>query len=216
MHVRARRVGCDAVAVFEPTPDADDDTVDTHKPLHDTRSARLALLRPSARDVHELFRLYSLPSVWRDDPLLRHASITRTETVVERWIDGWHRHDLGLWVLRSLHGPLSGHLIGVGGCNLLTEVAWNLAFTLRPEVWGQGYAQEVANAGIRCARFRRPELPITAVVAERNTRSQRAVERAGLVRVGCTSSEKHPDPTAALLLYADRAMSQKQVQVLTA
>jgi len=84
------------------------------------------------------------------------------------------------------------------------------------EVWGQGYAQEVAAAGRRCAQGLRPDLPITAVVASRNRRSQRAIERAGLSKVWRGPDNKDPDPSSELLLYADRVLSEEQVRVLTA
>jgi len=119
-------------------------------------------------------------------------------------------------VLRTLLGPSAGQLVGVGGCSLPTTTAWNLAFSLRPEVWGQGYAQEVAAAGRRCAQGLRPDLPITAVVASRNRRSQRAIERAGLSKVWRGPDNKDPDPSSELLLYADRVLSEEQVRVLTA
>ena len=186
------------------------------EPLHDGRTARLSLRRPTAADVAELFSMYADPRVWQDDPLLRHPSIARTESAVERWAAGWQRHGVGPWVLRALHGPAAGELVGVGGCSLPTTTAWNLAFSLRPEMWGQGYAQEVAAAGRGCAHALRPLLPVTAVVAARNVRSQRAVERAGLSRAWRGPDSKDPDPTSELVLYADRALSEEQVRVLTA
>lgn len=186
------------------------------EPLHDGRTARLSLRRPTDADVAELFLMYSDRRVWQDDPLLRHTSVAQTNSWVERWAAGWRRHGLGPWVLRTLHGPSAGNLVGVGGCSLPTTTAWNLAFSLRPEVWGQGYAQEVAAAGWRCARVLRPDIPITAVVAARNTRSRRAIERAGLSSAWRGPDNKDTDPKAELLLYADRVLSEEQVRVLTA
>jgi len=184
-------------------------------PLSDGRTVRLSLRRPTGADVAELFEMYADRRVWQDDPLLRHCSLAQTAERVERWSAGWNRYGLGPWVLRTLLGPSAGQLVGVGGCSLPTTTAWNLAFSLRPERWGQGYAQEVAAAGRRCAHAVRPELPVTAVVAARNTRSQRAVERAGLSSVWRGPDIQDPDPTAELLLYADRALSVEQVRALT-
>ena len=188
-------------------------------PLSDTTSARLVLRRPSAEDVDELFAMYADPRVWSGDPVLRHASPAQTSAAVERWAARWDAHGLGSWVLRTRRGPEAGRLVGAGGCSLTTDLAWNLAFTLRPEAWGLGYAQEVAAAGIACARALRPDLPVTAVVAERNARSVRAVERAGLARVW-RGRDPHgsPDagPEAALLLHADRPVTAELVRGLTA
>lgn len=206
---------CNAVNVPEPTGAAEAAAA-VQGPLHDAKSARLSLRRPTADDVPELFAMYSHPRAWRDDPTLRHTDIDQTERAVERQDQRWQRYGFGVWVLRTLPGPSAGDLIGAGGCTLPSEVAWNLAFTLRPEFWGQGYAQEVAAASIGCARTLRPNLPITAVVAEGNVRSQRAVDRAGLREVWRGPDPKDPDPTATLLLYADRALSPEQVRALTA
>lgn len=193
-----------------------DDIEQVTELFHDTTTARLLLRRPTPHDVDELFAMYSDRRVWVADRLLRHTAITQTQNAVERWTVSWRRHGLGSWVLRALDTASAGQLIGVGGCSLPTEVAWNLAFTLCPESWGRGYAQEVAAAGIRCARARRPELPITAVVAERNARSSRAVERAGLQMVWRGPDRKDPESTSAVLLYADRALSEEQMRALTA
>ena len=117
------------------------------------------------------------------------------------------------------HDHAAGDLVGSGGCSLHTAgttTVWNLAFVLRPQLWGQGYAQEVAAAGRRCAHMLRPDLPVTAVVAARNPRSQRAVERAGLDQTWRGPDTKDPDPAAQLLLYADRALNEEQVRALTA
>ncbi|GAB3259947.1 hypothetical protein GCM10027562_22690 [Arthrobacter pigmenti] len=103
----------------------------------------------------------------------------------------------------------------MGGCQLQADTAWNLSFSLRPQSWGRGYAQEVASAGIALAHSTRPELPITAVVAERNTRSHRAVERVGLHKEWQGPDNYDPDPAAMMLLYADRVLSHDQILALT-
>ncbi len=184
-------------------------------PPHDVTTARLSLRRPAPADVAELFAMYSDQRVWQDDPLLRHPSAARTRSQVERAARVWERDGLGPWVLRLLHGPSAGDLVGVGGCSLPTPTAWSLAFSLRPELWGQGFAQEVAAAARERAGASRPELPVTAVAAARNARSQRALERAGLRPTWRGPDPADPDPDAQLLLYADRPLSPEQVRVLT-
>ncbi|MBC7373999.1 MAG: GNAT family N-acetyltransferase [Frankiales bacterium] len=196
--------------------DPSDDDGQAFGPLHDGRTTRLSLRRPTGDDVADLFRMYSDSHFWQDDPLLRHTSIAQTESQVERSALGWQLHGLGPWVVRTLIGSSAGDLVGMGGCSLPSPAAWNLAFSLRPEMWGQGYAQEVAAAARRCARTLRPGLPITAVAAARNERSQRALERAGLSGVWRGPDTKDPDPAAELLLYSDRPLSPEQVHVLTA
>ncbi len=188
-----------------------------HGPAHDARTARLSLRTPSPDDVPELFALYSDPRTWQGDPVLRHTSPARTLELVERWRAGWRSTGLGLWVARTAPGPGAGELVGVGGCSLrAAATAWNLAFTLHPDRWGQGYAQEVAAAGTHGARRAHPELPVTAVVAGRNERSARAVRRAGLHEVWRGPDARDPDPSATLLLFADRPLTAGQVRALVA
>ncbi|TFD84776.1 GNAT family N-acetyltransferase [Cryobacterium psychrotolerans] len=127
----------------------------------------------------------------------------------------WARDGHGLWVLRTLHDLGPGEFIGVGGCNLLSETAWNLSFSLRPSAWGHGYAQEAAASGIAQALAVRPHLPITAVVARGNIRSHRAVERAGLQRMWQGPDSHDPNPAAIMTLYSDRALADEQISWLT-
>ena len=179
------------------------------------RTGRLALCRPALGDADELFDMYSDPRLAEGDPVIAHPSITHTRAVLERRITEWQQHGHGLWVLRHLQGTSAGALVGIGGCNLLANTAWNLSFSLRPQEWGRGYAQEIAAAGIEQAQAVRPDLPVTAVVATRNTRSRRAVEQAGLRRVWQGPDNHDPDPTATMLLYADRSLSNGQIRALT-
>ncbi|WP_104102331.1 GNAT family N-acetyltransferase [Arthrobacter sp. 08Y14] len=180
-----------------------------------TSSGRLALRPPVPSDVGELFRMYSDTRLIDCDPMLAHTSITHTQAVLRRRIAEWQQHGHGLWVLETLEGASSGELVGMGGCQLLTATAWNLSFSLRPQSWGRGYAQEVAIAGIEYARATRPDFPVTAVVAKPNARSQRAIERVGLRKQWEGPDNSDPDPAAMMLLYADRVLSHDQILTLT-
>lgn len=178
-----------------------------------TPSGRLVLRRPVSSDADELFRMYSDTRLIECDPMLAHPSIAHTQTILQRRIAEWQQHGHGLWV--RLEGDAAGEVVGMGGCQLQADTTWNLSFSLRPQSWGFGYAHEVASAGIELAQSTRPELPITAVVAERNTRSQRAIERVGLHKKWEGPDNYDPDPTAMMLLYADRELSPDQISALT-
>ena len=171
------RTGCNTERVTDETLGA---KAVTDRFIPPTGSPRLALLSPTVNNLDELYQMYSDPRLAEADPLIAHPSIAHTKNVLKRWIENWGRDGHGLWVLRTLNKLGPGEFIGVGGCNLLSETAWNLSFSLRPSAWGHGYAQEAAAAGIAQALAVRPHLPITAVVAQGNSRSHRAVERAGL------------------------------------
>ncbi|MDN3482940.1 GNAT family N-acetyltransferase [Arthrobacter sp. APC 3897] len=180
-----------------------------------TPSGRLILRRPVPGDLDGLFRMYSDPRLIECDPTLAHSSIAHTQAVLERRISEWQQHGHGLWVLESSECGSAGELVGIGGCRLLADTAWNLSFSLRPRSWGCGYAREVAAAGIEYAGASRPGLPVTAVVAKHNTRSRRAVERAGLRKEWEGPDNHDPDPASVMLLYADRTLSDAQVLALT-
>jgi len=58
-------------------------------------------------------------------------------------------------------------------------------------------------------------LPLTAYLLEGNSRSQRAIERAGLHPVWRGPDAGNPDPGAVRLLYADRELTPSLVAALT-
>jgi RimJ/RimL family protein N-acetyltransferase/pimeloyl-ACP methyl ester carboxylesterase len=107
-----------------------------------------------------------------------------TEEQVHRWVEGtW-----GVWE-RS-----TGEL--VGDCTLFfaeEHGAWELAYGLRRDRWGRGYATEAAQA---CVRHAFDALRLDRIVADvdpANAASVRVLEKCGFVSVG---------GSGAMLLYA--------------
>lgn len=184
------------------------------KEFAELSTGRLALRPPSRSDVPELFELYADPRVWRTDPLTRHSSASQTERMVAKWLAGWERDRLGMWIARSSLPSIEGTLVGIGGCFLRHGIAWNLGFRLVPRFWGQGYAQEISKAAVAAARHSRPDLPITAYLLEGNERSERATERSGLRLIWRGPDAGNPDGHAVRLLYADCELSDDVIQVL--
>lgn len=165
---------------------------------------------PEPADLERLFELYSDPRVWGPDPLSRHEDPAQTERMIGNWRLAWERDGLGMWTAWD-----GGEFVGIGGCFVRYGVAWNLGFRLCPERWGSGYAQEISAAAISAAREKRPELPVTAYLLEGNERSLRAVERTGLSLVWRGPDAGNPDAAAIRLLYGDRPLPSKVLQVLT-
>lgn len=178
-------------------------------------TARLTLTVPERGDLAELYQLYADPQMWRADPILRHVDHAQTEAMVDRWRATWLRDGLGMWVARGAEPATRGRLVGIGGCFVRQEVAWNLGFRLSPAFWGQGYAQEIIRAAVDAAREARTDLPLTAYLLEGNTRSRRTTERAGLRLVWRGPDAGNPDPNAIRLLYADRDLPPASVKALT-
>jgi RimJ/RimL family protein N-acetyltransferase len=185
-------------------------------PIVEVVTERLALSVPATADVPDLHELYTHPRVWRDDPVSRHFSGDQTERMVERWQAAWERVGFGFWVARSTLPNSTGQLVGIGGCSLRYGLAWNLGYRLFPQFWRQGYAQEIIAEAFDTANHLHPELPMTAYLVERNVRSRRAAERAGLHQVWRGPDAGNPDPDAVRLLFADRTLPAKVVERLTA
>ena len=182
--------------------------------LHDATSARLSLRAPVVDDTAVLHEhAFADPRTWRLDAALRPGSVDDTARMVRVQVERWRACGLGSWVLRELDGGGAGEPVGIGGCSLPTERAWNLALRLRPAVWGRGYGREVAAAAIAAAHRVRPDLPVTAVAVAANEPSRRAVERAGLTEV-----RRCPDPrglsASPVVLYADRSLAEDLVRAL--
>jgi len=167
---------------------------------------RLALHVPDHQHVEDLFDMYSDPRVWGSDPMTRHVHVDQTALMVERWRGFWERYGTGMWVATSSQPGDMGQLVGIGGCSVRHDVAWNLGFRLRPHYWGLGLAQEIIRAAVTVALQRNPYLPITAYLLEGNERSRRTTELAGLRLAWRGPDAGNPDPTAIRLLYADRSL----------
>ena len=119
----------------------------------ETSHQRLDLHVPEQADLERLFDLYSDPQVWGPDPLTRHHDRAQTERMIGNWRAAWNRDGLGMCTAWD-----GDEFVGIGGCFVRYDLAWNLGFRLRPACWGRGYAQEISRAAILAARQRRVEM----------------------------------------------------------
>lgn len=101
-------------------------------PMNQPFTDRLTLHMPEQRHRDRLFELYADPRVWRDDPVTRHTTVDQTTQLIDRWRSAWERDGIGMWVASSSLPADHGELVGIGGCSIRHEVAWNLGFRLRP------------------------------------------------------------------------------------
>jgi RimJ/RimL family protein N-acetyltransferase len=137
-----------------------------------------------------------------DDRALYHAHFTRPE--VERWlrpsplppfnagvldelVDGdcahWSDHGFGPWILLE---EGSGAFAGRGGLHWTTveEIAMvELAWSVEPDLHGNGYATEMAGAAVEWARELQFE-QLVALVLPGNVASRRVAEKVGCTRGG--------------------------------
>jgi RimJ/RimL family protein N-acetyltransferase len=134
---------------------------------------------------------------------------------MERYVTGWREHGLDVWVARQRSSDGAGALVGMGGCSLRDDRAWNLYYRLEPHAQGRGYAQELITAARAAAAETRPELPVVAYLLEHNTGSRRAAERAGLELVWRGPDAGNPDRSAVRLVYADRQLNPETLAAFT-
>lgn len=91
-------------------------------------------------------------------------------------------HGIGYWFVSTLDSP---QVIGVSGVRVMEwsgKQVLNLYYRYGPEVWGQGYATELASQALQVAHEHLPELPVIARVRPNNFSSRQVAERVGLLR----------------------------------
>jgi RimJ/RimL family protein N-acetyltransferase len=98
-------------------------------------------------------------------------------------LEHWEIHGFGLWFLRDSEG---GEMIGRGGLQYtaatgaqVVEAAW----TVRPELWGRGFATELAEATVRVAFDDLGLDELIALTLIDNLASRRVMEKSGFAFV---------------------------------
>lgn len=176
--------------------------------LQHVRTGRLRLDAPRPEDLLELAAIYSDPRVWTHFPTLRHTEPERTQVMLEGWIAGWERDGLGQWLVRWLDDDT---VIGHAGCSLRPAGWWNLGYRFAADVHGGGLATEAARFAVAQARLARPGSPVVAYLLEHNVASKKVAEKLGLTLQHSGPDEGNPDPAAVRLVYADRTLTQEQL-----
>ncbi|MFD1718008.1 GNAT family N-acetyltransferase [Georgenia deserti] len=178
---------------------------------HRRRTERLVLTAAEETDLDELYALHSDPRVWEHLPSGRHTTTARTARDLAEYREDWAA-GLGYWVARLPDGTF----VGIGGVRLRPAGVLNLYYRLVPEQQRRGYALEIARAAMDAAAEVRPEAPVTAFLLEHNTASRAVAERLGLTQVFRGHDAGNPDPRAVRLVYADRPLTEAQLNALLA
>ncbi|MEA4943537.1 MAG: GNAT family N-acetyltransferase [Propionicimonas sp.] len=164
-------------------------------------------------DVAAVHRIYSDPRVWTHLPSGRHAEIGVTEQMIRARIAGWERDELSTWIVRDRG---TGEVLGCGGCEVRGGAFWNLGYRLAYEAHGRGIATWLAGQAIEQAHLVRPDLLVIAYLLEHNLASARVAEKVGLALRHRGPDAGNPDPTAIRLVYADRPLSDRELQAALA
>jgi RimJ/RimL family protein N-acetyltransferase len=170
--------------------------------LRHVSTERLELRAISASDVDVVYSMNSDPRVWAHFPSGVHTSRDRTTAQVARQATAWERDGLGYWTARTHDASF----VGVGGCTIKDDVAWNIYYRFVPEAQGKGLASELVRAALSAAYSMRPELPVAALLLEHNRASKAVAERAGLNLIWRGQDLGNPSSDAIRLVYADREL----------
>ncbi len=147
------------------------------------RTDRLVLTSWLPSDVDRLLEVHS------DEETMRFVRGGRPETRTETaaLIDQYIAEDTELGVTKWRLADHHGHLIGRVGFGAYRD-GWELGYTIRRKLWGQGLATEIATGLVAWHRTHEPRIPLWALVAVGNNASSHVLHKAGFHRVGRESS----------------------------
>lgn len=156
----------------------------THPPTLELAGARL---RPFRADDADAFFGYLQDPVVIERTSYPVVSREFVESMIERYPSRWAAGDLSKWALALPHDD---RLVGTCGFNEWSQAhRWaELAFDLAPAQWGTGRMRLAVAAVLEWAFDQDLVDRVHAFVRVDNDRSQRLLERSGLVREGCLRS----------------------------
>lgn len=148
------------------------------------------ILRPFATtDLADLVGYATRPEFWRHLPLPEQTPETLAAFLARRVAEGHPDSDRNWHFAAELNvtdDPLSGHVIGACRIGIRDEAhrQGDLGWSLSPDVWGRGFAQEMATAVITFGFGALHLGKIWATTNADNERSWRVMERIGMSREG--------------------------------
>ena len=162
------------------------------------RTARLRLEPVGPEHAEDLWRLHQDEAVaaWHG----RQWTLQDAHRFAAAMAEAWAADGVGKWIA---HDRRTGELVGRGGLSrlpatapvtgqvaaLLAGEAWladrlELGWTVRSELWGQGYATEIGRAGLALAFDDLGAGRVVAFTERHNRRSRAVMERLGMRLVG--------------------------------
>ncbi|MFC4004834.1 GNAT family N-acetyltransferase [Prauserella oleivorans] len=147
--------------------------------LPDLRTERLLLRRLGVEDLPAVVEIQTDPRTHPYDPPPESTARVRMQFVL--WQRHWVEHRFGYLAVVEVE---TGRIVGLGGVqfkDLEDEPVLNLYYRFRPEVWGKGYAPEMAKAVLAWAERAIPERPVVIVTNVDNEPACRVAEKLGFV-----------------------------------
>ncbi|WP_104090475.1 GNAT family N-acetyltransferase [Arthrobacter sp. GMC3] len=167
----------------------------------ETQTRRLHLRAIRIGDGELLFPIFSDHRLWWYEPSSRHINLRQTDTYVERAAGRWNSDGFSYWIAFLVEDP--SVVVGSGGVQRHRSGSWNLNYRIEHSLQRQGYATELAMAGIAAAHSVDPTSPVIAWIDPLNAPSRATALKAGLFFAGMRVDSSDGRKRAA---YVDRKL----------
>lgn len=173
---------------------------------------RLALRAPQSSDLEAMFELHADPVANRLSPSGLVDTREASAVLLAGWMAHWRAEGFGYWTITCREQPAQAQqavagVVGFGGVMRRTVDGVSnlyLYFRIRPQVWGQGLASEMALAALNLAFDKLHEQRVLAVVVPANTPSRKTLERIGLLLKSSLADVPGQPPSLVYEITADR------------
>ena len=149
--------------------------------LEKLTTTRLLLRKPNENDTESVFEIHGDPETNKFNPAGPDNSIETSNKRLQKWIAHWENYGFGYWAVLKIDEPEK--VIGFGGI-MFKEIEGrkllNLYFRFKPNFWGKGYANEMANKAIETGFQILNQNKIVATVRSNNLPSIKALEKLGM------------------------------------
>ncbi|MCV2356677.1 GNAT family N-acetyltransferase [Paucibacter sp. B2R-40] len=176
-------------------------------------TSRLLLRAPCAGDLDAVFELHADPICTRCSASATLVGRDEAQALLQGWLDHWQTHGFGYWVISAREQP--DVVLGFGGVMHKTVDGVSgpyLYFRFRPQVWGQGYASEMALKALDLSFNIVQQAHVLAIVLPANTPSRKTLERIGMLLKSALADVPGQAPSLVYELSAERFAGLPKVQ----
>jgi RimJ/RimL family protein N-acetyltransferase len=168
-------------------------------------TSRLLLRAPRVDDLDAVFELHADPVCTRCSASATLVGRDEAQALLQGWLEHWQAQGFGYWVISAREQP--EFVIGFGGVMHKTVDGVSgpyLYFRFRPQVWGQGFASEMALKALDLSFNTLGQTHVLAVVLPANTPSRKTLERIGMLLKSALADVPGQAPSLVYELSAER------------